>query len=118
MITESHWLSAADVLSLDLYRSARVSTASGGCSGPPVAARRWRLTLDARLDRLADAAEQFADGVVTWDELKLIRRLLTTMRKELIDPFGPNTDPFGPGEAEWISFTASTTPRTRTHCVR
>jgi len=48
------------------------------------------LAPDARFDTLADAAERFADGCVSWDEMKAVRRVIKAVRKELGEEFGPN----------------------------
>lgn len=81
-ITGVQWRKAKTLIGLDLYRSAWQ------------AFRKWRLFAaaccrraiahnpDPRFDQLADASERFADGLLTWNKVKLIRKLLPVLRKE------------------------------------
>jgi hypothetical protein len=88
--TEAEWLAAKDPIDLDLYRSAWKQFRKWRLYA--VACCRCALTLapDARLDELAATAERFADELVTWDEMKRARRVLTVYRKELGEQFGPD----------------------------
>jgi hypothetical protein len=48
------------------------------------------LRLVERFDELAEAAEQFADSILNWEEMKQIRKVIPALRRELDDEFGPN----------------------------
>jgi hypothetical protein len=48
------------------------------------------LAPDQRFEKLAEAAERFADGEVTWEDVKAIRRTLTVTRRALGEEFGPD----------------------------
>jgi hypothetical protein len=89
-ITEMQWLAAGTLHDLDLLGSA------------PRQYRRWRLFAvaccrramgsapDTRFEVLAEAAERFADGGISWEEMKAVRRALTAVRRELGEEFGPD----------------------------
>jgi hypothetical protein len=94
-ITEAEWLEADDVIAFDLYRSAWKQFRKWRLFGAACCRRAMALTPDPRLDTLAACAEQFADGGLIWDEVKKVRRTLTTIRKELGDRF------FGPDEVRY-----------------
>jgi hypothetical protein len=89
-ITESEWLKAKTVIDLDLYRSAWKQFRKWRLFGAACSRRAMALTPDARLEVLAACAEEFADGLLTWAEMKKRRRTLATVRKELGDTFGPD----------------------------
>jgi hypothetical protein len=89
-ITETEWLAAKDVIALDLYRSAWKQFRKWRLFGVACCRRAMTLTPDPRLETVAACAEQFADGLMTWDEMKKVRRTLATVRKELGELFGPD----------------------------
>jgi hypothetical protein len=89
-ITAAEWLKAKTVIDLDLYRSAWKQFRKWRLFGVACCRRAMTLTPDARLEALAACAEDFAEGLVTWDEVKKVRRTLATIRKELGDTFGPD----------------------------
>jgi hypothetical protein len=89
-ITEKQWLSAKDIHSLDLYRSAWKQHRRWRLFGASCCRKAMVLISDPRLESIVAGAEQFADGLLTWDALKLIRRTLSKVRRELGEEFGPD----------------------------
>ncbi len=89
-ITEDEWLTAKTVIDLDLYRSAKHQHRKWRLFGTACCRRAMNLFPDPRLDAVADAAEQFADSTLTWDDVKRVRQILTAVRKELGEKFGPD----------------------------
>src|SRR5262245_10464952 len=89
-ITEAQWLAARELHDLDLYRSAWKQHRRWRLFGAACCRRAMMLAPDPRFDTLADAAERFADGGLTWNSMKAVRCVLTEVRKELGDLFGPD----------------------------
>jgi hypothetical protein len=90
-VTEAEWLAARRVVELDLYRGAKGRHRKWRLFAVACARQALALAPDPRLDALADAAEQFADGALSWEEVKRSRRVLPRVRKELSGgPFGPH----------------------------
>ena len=88
-ITEQDWLSAPTLNALDLYRSAKGQHRKWRLFAAACCRRAMSLIPDARLEPVAVATEQFADGEIDWDAVKRIRRIFTTIRREIGDQFGP-----------------------------
>src|SRR5437763_14943914 len=93
-LTEAQWLAAKRIVALDLYRSAWNALRKYRLFGAACCRRAMTIAPDPRFDQLADAAEQFADGRLNWNQVKIIRKALAAVRKELGD------DIFGPDEAK------------------
>ena len=89
-ITEAEWLKAKTVVDLDLYRSVWKQFRKWRLFGVACCRQALALVPEPRLIPLAEAAERFADGLLTWERMKKPRRILTTVRKELGDEFGPD----------------------------
>jgi hypothetical protein len=89
-ITEAMWLKAKGMLDLDLYRSAHGRHRKWRLFAAACCRRAMVFLPDPRLAAVADAAERFADDLVTWDEMKVVRRALPAVRKELGEAFGPD----------------------------
>jgi hypothetical protein len=91
-ITEAEWLAADNVIAFDLYRSAWKQFRKWRLFGAACCRHAITLTPDARLETLAACAEHYADGLVTWDDVKNARRDILLIRKQLGARF------FGPDE--------------------
>ena len=89
-ITEAEWLGAKDLIGLDLYRSAWKQFRNWRLFGVACCRHAMTLTPDERLETVAAGAEQFADELITWEEVKKVRRTIAQVRKELGERFGPD----------------------------
>jgi hypothetical protein len=89
-ITESEWLKAKTVIDLDLYRSAWQQHRKWRLFGVACCRQALLLVPEPRLEPLADAADRFADGRLTWEQMKKHRKVLAAIRRELGDSFGPD----------------------------
>jgi len=89
MITEQEWLSAKTLIGLDLWRVAKGQHRKWRLFAAACCRRGIVLVADGRLEPVADAAERFADAEINWDEVKRVRKVLATMRREIDDQFGP-----------------------------
>jgi hypothetical protein len=81
-MTEKDWVSAYNLIGLDLSRLAPKQFRKWRLFGVACCRRAMAVTPDERLESLAVGAEQFADGLLTWEEVKEIRRVLPLMRRE------------------------------------
>jgi hypothetical protein len=100
--TEEQWLTAA-VGDLDIYRLARGQHRKLRLFAVACCRHAFPLDPDDRYEGLADAAERFADGLVTWDEVKKARRVLTAIRKDTpgdVDVPDRSLDAAAAGEAK------------------
>jgi hypothetical protein len=88
-MSEAKWLAATSVIGLDLWRSAKQQHRKWRLFGVACCRRAMTVANEPRLEPLAVAAEQFADGEITWEDVKRVRKLLPLVNKEVGDPFGP-----------------------------
>jgi hypothetical protein len=88
-MTEAEWLSARTVIGLDLWRTAKERHRKWRLFAAACCQRGIELVGDGRLNAVLEVAELFADSGVTWEEVKIARKVVTAIRKELGDPFGP-----------------------------
>src|SRR5262245_52398677 len=89
-LTEAEWLAAEDLIALDIYRSAWKQFRKWRLFGAACCRQAMTLTPDARLDCLVASAEEFADELIGWEDVKRVRRTVTQVRKELGEQFGPD----------------------------
>src|SRR5687768_5275265 len=87
-LTEEEYLAAKQVLDLGLYQSAKGQFRKWRFFGVSCCCRALERVPEPRLEPLVAAAEQFADGVIAWDEMKKLRRVLAAVKKELGEEFG------------------------------
>jgi hypothetical protein len=88
-VTEQEWLKAKTVINLDLWRSAKNQHRKWRLFAVACCRRAMGLAKDDRLEPVAVAAERFADEEMGWEEVKQSRKVLTKIRKEIDDQFGP-----------------------------
>jgi hypothetical protein len=88
-ITEAEWRKAKTLIDLDLYRSAWQQFRKWRLFGAACCHRAMAVRPDPRFEQLADASERFADGLMNWNKVKLIRKTLVTLRKDFREEFGP-----------------------------
>jgi hypothetical protein len=88
-MTEDEYLAAKEVLDLGLYQSAKGRFRKWRLFGVACCRRALERVPVPRLEPLATAAEQFADGVLAWDDMKKLRRVLA-VKEELGEEFGPD----------------------------
>jgi hypothetical protein len=89
-LTEAEWLAAEDLIGLDIYRSAWKQFRKWRLFGAACCRQAMTLTPDARLDCLVASAEEFADDLIGWEDVKKVRRTIPQVRKELGERFGPD----------------------------
>jgi hypothetical protein len=89
-MTEKEWLSAKEASALALHLRASKHPRKARLYGVACCRQAMQLAPEPRLLPLLDAAERFAEGELTWDDLKPLRRVLATIRKGLGEPFGPD----------------------------
>lgn len=90
-ISEAEWLKAKAVSDLDLYRSAWQQHRKWRLFGVACCRQALLLVPESRLEPLADEANQFAGGRITWEQMKKHRKVLATVRRELGEEYGPDT---------------------------
>jgi hypothetical protein len=105
-ISEADWLAASDPFALDLYSSAWKHFRKWRLFGVACCRRAMATIPDQRLEVLAACAEQFADGLLTWNEVKKVRRTLTRIRKELHETAGSDTKTYTLGALEGVTARA------------
>ena len=89
-VTEKQWLEATNIHELHLFWTAKKQYRKWRLFGVACCRRAMALTPDLRFEHLAECAEKFADGAINWGGVKVVRKVMSSFRRELGDEFGPN----------------------------